>query len=33
MQDMHTVRESIRLDDMIKTTELVLEIIHLHAEG
>jgi tripeptide aminopeptidase len=32
MQDMHTVRESIRLDDMVKTTELVLEIIRLHGE-
>jgi tripeptide aminopeptidase len=33
MIGMHTVRESIRLEDMIKTTELVLEIIRLHGEG
>jgi len=32
MQDMHTVRESIRLDDMVKSVELLLEIIRLHAE-
>jgi tripeptide aminopeptidase len=31
MRDMHTVRESVRLSDMIQTTELVLEIIRLHA--
>lgn len=31
MQDMHTVRESIRLDHMIQTTELLLGIIQLHA--
>jgi tripeptide aminopeptidase len=33
MQDMHTVRESIRLDDMIKTVELIIEIIRVHAVG
>ena len=33
MQDMHTIRESVRLDDLVKTTELVLEIIRLHGEG
>ncbi|MFZ2631824.1 MAG: M20/M25/M40 family metallo-hydrolase [Desulfosalsimonadaceae bacterium] len=33
MRDIHTVRESIRLDDMVKTAELLLEIIHLHSEG
>lgn len=32
MHDMHTVRESIRLDDMVKTAELLLEIIKLHAK-
>ena len=30
MRDMHTVRESIRLDDMVCATELLLEIIRLH---
>jgi len=33
MHDMHTVRESIRLDDMVKTAELLLEIIRLHSSG
>jgi tripeptide aminopeptidase len=33
MKDMHTVRESIRLDDMVKCVELLLEIIQLHAKG
>jgi len=33
MRDMHTVRESIRLDDMVKSAELVLEIIRVHAQG
>ena len=32
MRDMHTVRESVRLDDMVKTVELLLEIIRLHAK-
>jgi len=31
MRDMHTVREWVSLSDMILTTELVLEIIRLHA--
>ncbi len=31
MKDMHTVRESIPLDDMVKCAELLLEIIQLHA--
>ncbi len=31
MRDMHTVREWVRLSDMVLTTELVLEIIRLHA--
>jgi len=32
MKEMHTVRESIRLDDMAKSVELLLEIIQLHAK-
>jgi len=28
---MHTVREWVRLSDMVLTTELVLEIVRLHA--
>lgn len=31
MKDMHTVRESVRTDDMVRTAELVLEIIKLHS--
>jgi tripeptide aminopeptidase len=30
MRDMHTVRESVGLDDMVRATELLLEIIRLH---
>jgi tripeptide aminopeptidase len=33
MRDMHTVRESVSLDDMVRTTELLLEIIRVHTEG
>jgi tripeptide aminopeptidase len=33
MKDMHTLRESIRLDDMVKAAELLLEIVQLHAKG
>jgi tripeptide aminopeptidase len=33
MRDMHSVRESIRLDDMVTTSELLLEIIRLHSKG
>ncbi len=33
MRDMHTVRESIGLSEMIQTAELVIEIIRLHAMG
>lgn len=33
MRDMHTVRESVKLDDMARTTELLLEIIRLHSQG
>ncbi len=31
MQDMHTVRESIRLDHMVGAVELLIDIIQLHA--
>jgi tripeptide aminopeptidase len=31
MKDLHTVRESIRLDDMVKSAELLVEIIQIHA--
>ncbi|MFH2047638.1 MAG: M20/M25/M40 family metallo-hydrolase [Pseudomonadota bacterium] len=31
MIDMHTVRESVKVDDMVKTGELLLEIIKLHS--
>jgi tripeptide aminopeptidase len=33
MRDMHTVRESVKLDDMVRTTELLLEIIRLHSHA
>jgi tripeptide aminopeptidase len=33
MRDMHTVRESVNLDDMTRTVELLLEIIRLHSLG
>jgi tripeptide aminopeptidase len=32
MNDMHSLRESILLDDMVKSAELVLEIIQLHSK-
>jgi hypothetical protein len=32
MKDVHTVRESIALEDMVKSTELLLEIVQLHAK-
>jgi len=32
MRDMHTVRESIKLEDMVSTAELLLEIIRLHSQ-
>ena len=32
MRDMHTVRESVKLDDMVRTAELLLEIIRLHSK-
>jgi len=31
MREVHTVREYVRLDDMVRATELLLEIIRLHA--
>jgi tripeptide aminopeptidase len=33
MKDVHTVRESIRLDDMVDAATLLLEIIAVHADG
>jgi tripeptide aminopeptidase len=33
MQDIHSTRESIALEDMVRTTELVLEIIRLHSHS
>lgn len=33
MKDMHTVKESVKLDDMVATAELLLEIVRLHAQG
>ena len=32
MKDMHTVRESIALEDMVRMTDLMLEILRIHAE-
>jgi tripeptide aminopeptidase len=31
MRDMHTVRESVKLSDMVEAAELLLEIIRLHS--
>ncbi|MCP3899090.1 MAG: M20/M25/M40 family metallo-hydrolase, partial [Desulfobacteraceae bacterium] len=33
MKQVHTVNEYISLDNMIKTTELLLEIINIHSIG
>jgi tripeptide aminopeptidase len=33
MKDIHSVRESIRIDDMEKTVRLLLEIIDVHSNG
>ena len=33
MRDMHTVRENVKLDDMVKATELLIEIITLHGNS
>jgi tripeptide aminopeptidase len=32
MHDMHTVREFVSLEDMIRATELMLEIIQIHSK-
>ncbi|MCJ7617371.1 MAG: M20/M25/M40 family metallo-hydrolase [Desulfobacterales bacterium] len=32
MKDMHTVRESVKLDDMVRTVELLLEITRIHSK-
>ena len=32
MKDIHSTRENIRLEDMVKTAELLLEVIRIHAE-
>jgi di/tripeptidase len=31
MREIHTTREFVRLEDMVRAVELVLEIIQLHA--
>jgi acetylornithine deacetylase/succinyl-diaminopimelate desuccinylase-like protein len=31
MKDVHTVDESVRLDDMVKAAELVVEIVRVQA--
>ncbi|RJQ70975.1 MAG: M20/M25/M40 family metallo-hydrolase [Desulfobacteraceae bacterium] len=33
MENVHTVKETIRLDDMVRSARLLLGIIHLHANG
>jgi tripeptide aminopeptidase len=33
MRDVHTVRETVGLDDMERAAELLLEIIKLHADS
>lgn len=33
MREVHTVREHVRLDDMVRAAELLLEIIQVHARG
>jgi tripeptide aminopeptidase len=33
MRDMHTVRENVKLDDMVKAAELLIEIIKLHGKS
>ena len=33
MQNMHTINETVRLDDMVEAVELLLEILKLHARG
>jgi di/tripeptidase len=31
MREIHTTREFVRLDDMVRAAELLVEIIQLHA--
>jgi tripeptide aminopeptidase len=33
MREVHTVREFVRLEDMARATQLLVEIIRLHAES
>jgi di/tripeptidase len=33
MLDMHTKQESVRLEDMIRSAELLIEIVRIHAEN
>lgn len=33
MTDVHTLNESIKLDDMVKSARLILEILKVHAQG
>jgi tripeptide aminopeptidase len=33
MRDMHTVRESVDIEDMVRATELLIEIIKLHSNA
>jgi len=33
MQNMHTINESVKLEDMVEAVELLLEILKLHARG
>ena len=33
MRDMHTVRESVALEDMVRAAELLVEIVKVSAEG
>jgi tripeptide aminopeptidase len=33
MREVHTVREFVRLEDMVRAVQLLVEIIRLHAEG
>ena len=32
MREIHTVREYVRLEDMLRAAELLVEIVRLHAE-
>jgi tripeptide aminopeptidase len=33
MREVHTVREFVRLEDMVRAVQLLVEIIRLHAES